>query len=244
MSVRCWMLAASISAGLCFVATCSVAVRADEKAPERRTLSVTGEGEVSAAPDTVVLSIAVETVGPKASAAASENARRSTAVLDAVKGLVGKEDKITTSRYALEPRYQQPKPGEAVEPRITGYVARNEVQVETHKLDAVGGLIDAANAAGANRISNIQFSLSNRNEQLRAALEKAGAEARAQAESVAKALGVRLKEVASASTTTVPVVLPRSFPHGAMAMEARAPTPIELGALTISATLQVTYSIE
>ena len=220
------------------------AARADDKAAERRTISVTGQGEVTAAPDLAVLTIAVETVAPKAAAAGSENAKRSAAVVNAIKGLVGKDDKVTTSRYSLEPRYQSPKPGEMTEPRITGYVARNDVQVETHKVDSVGALIDAANEAGANRISGIQFTLSNHNEQLRAALEKAGGEARAQAESVAKALAVRLKEVASATTMTGPVVQPRYFERGYAAMEARAPTPIEPGTVSVSATLQVTYNIE
>jgi uncharacterized protein YggE len=219
--------------------------RAGDNAPTpQRTISVTGQGEVTASPDLVTLTVAVETAAPSAAAAVSENAKRSAAVVSAVKELIGKEDKVTTSRYSLEPRYQSSKPGEVAEPRITGYVARNEVQVETHKIEGVGALIDAANRAGANRISGLQFTLSDRNEQLRAALEKAASEARAQAESVAKALGVTLKQVASATTSTGPVIQPRYFDRGVAAMEARAPTPIEPGTVSVSATLQVTYTIE
>lgn len=218
---------------------------ADEKpADTRRTISVTGQGEVTAPPDLAILTVAVETTAGSAAAAVNENAKRSGAVVSALKGLIGKDDKISTAHYALEPRYQPGKPGEPSEPRIIGYVARNEVQVETHKIDGAGALIDAANGAGANRISGLQFTLSNRNEQLRAALEKAGAEARAQADSVAKALGVTLKEVASATTSTGPIIQPRYFERGVAAMEARAPTPIEPGTVSVSATLQVTYTIE
>lgn len=219
--------------------------RADEKPAEgRRTISVSGQGEVSAAPDLAVVSVAVETTSPTAANAVSENATRSAKVAEALKGLIGKDDKLTTTRYALEPRYQPVKPGEQTEPRISGYVARNEVQVETHKVDGVGRLIDAANQAGANRISGLQFTLSNRNEQLRAALTKAGSEARAQAESVAAALGVKLKNVFSATTTTMPVPPPRYFEAmGTAAAAMRAPTNIEPGAVTVTATLQVTYEI-
>lgn len=219
--------------------------RAEEKTPDsRRTITVSGQGEVTAPPDLVILTMAVETTAPTAAAAVNDNAKRSAAVVNAVKGQVGKDDKVTTARYTLEPHYQSGKPGEAVEPRITGYVARNEVQIETHKVDGVGTLIDAANSAGANRISGLQFTLANRNEQLRAALEKAGGEARAEAESVAKALGVTLKQVVSATTSTGPVIQPRYFERGMAAMEARAPTPIEPGSVSVSATLQVTYAIE
>ena len=216
----------------------------DKPAESRRTIVVTGQGEVTVAPDLAILSVAVETTAAKAADAVRENATRSANVANAVKALVGKDDKVTTTRYSLDPRYEPSKRGEAGEPRITGYVARNEVQVETHKIDSVGALIDKASDAGANRISGLQFTLSNRNEPLRAALEKAGAEARAQAESVAKALGVQLKGVASATTSTAPVPQPRYFEARAMAMEARPPTPIEAGSVSVAATLQVTYDIE
>lgn len=222
----------------------TVAAADDKPAETRRTISVMGQGEVSATPDLAVLAIAVETTGATAGAAVAENATRTAAVVAAVKRMLGKEDKLTTTRYALEPRYQPGKPGEAAEPRIIGYIARNEVQLETHKVDDIGQLIDAANAAGANRINGLQFTLSNRNEQLRAALEKAGSEARAQAESVASALGVKLKQVVSATTATVPIAQPRHFEAMGMSAAVRAPTTVEPGAVTVSATLQVTYEIE
>jgi uncharacterized protein YggE len=219
---------------------------ADEKTSDtRRTISVSGQGEVSVSPDLAILAVAVETTAANAAAAAGENASRSAKVASALKGLVGKEDKVTTTRYSLEPRYEPVKRGEPGEPRITGYVARNEVQVETHKIDAAGALIDAAVKAGANRVSSLQFTLANRNEQLRAALEKAGGEAHAQAESVASALGVKLKWVLSATTVPPPIIQPRRFEAlGMAAAEAPAPTPIEPGTVTVSATLQVTYEIE
>ncbi|HVN87034.1 MAG TPA: SIMPL domain-containing protein [Candidatus Binatia bacterium] len=217
---------------------------ADDKVEPRRTIAVSGQGEVKAAPDTVLVSFAVETSAAHAGDATAENAKRSAAVSAAIKALLDAKDTLTTSRYGLEPRYENPKPGELREPRIIGYVARNEVQVESHKIDAVGALIDAATGAGANRISSLQFSLSQRAEAQRAALEKAGSDARAQAESVAKGLGVRLKGVVSAATSAAPVPVPRFFEARAMAAEARPATPIEPGEVSVNVTLQVTYEIE
>lgn len=221
------------------------AAGADEKIELRHTISVTGQGEVKAAPDLVQISFAVETTAARAGDAATENAKRSAAVSAAVKPLLNSKDTVTTTRYGLEPRYENPKPGEVREPHIIGYVARNEVQVESRKIDAVGALIDAATSAGANRISGLQFSLSQRSEAQRAALEKAGAEARAQAEAIAKGLGVQLKGVVSATASPAPVAIPRYFEGRVMAAsEAHAPTPIEPGELTVTVTLQVTYAIE
>lgn len=228
------------------VATSPHWANADEKGGDsRRTITVTGQGEVSVSPDLAIVALAVETTAPKAGDAVNQNATLSSKVANALKGLIGKDDKLTTTRYSLEPRYEPPKRGEPGEPRVIGYVARNEVQVETHRIDAVGGLIDTATNAGANRVNNLQFTLANRNEQLRAALQKAGAEARAQAESVAGALGVKLKGVASATTSTMPIVQPRFYEaRGMAAAEARPPTPIEPGTVSVSATLQVVYEIE
>jgi uncharacterized protein len=219
---------------------------ADDRAGDsRRIIVVSGQGEVSAAPDLVIVAVSVETTAAKAADAVSANAASSSKVAAALKALIKKDDTLTTTRYSLDPRYDQPKPGQPAEPRIVGYVAHNEVQVETHQIDSVGALIDSAIAAGANRVSTLQFTLSNRNAQLRAALEKAGAEAQAQAESVAKALGVTLKRVVAATTSTAPIVQPRYFEGRAMAtMAASPPTPIEPGTVSVSASLQVTYEIE
>jgi len=221
-----------------------VALCADEKtATPRHTIAVTGQGEVKATPDQVVASFAVDTTAARATDAAAENAKRSTAVTAALKALLAPEDTIATTHYAVEPRYEPARPGEAREPRIVGYVARNEVQIASRRIDKVGALVDAAIAAGANRVGSLQFSFAHRDELVRSALEKAGADARAQAESVAKGLGVRLKGVLGATTSPAAVVVPRRFE--AMTAEARTiPTPIEPGEGAVNATLQVTYEIE
>ncbi len=233
-----------LSLCLCLSLSLSVAARADD-APDRRTISVSSEGEVHATPDLAIISFAVETTAPEAAAAVGENARKSAALSKAIKSRMDAADKISTSGYGLDPVYEQAKPGSSTVPRISGYVARNEVRVEAHKLDAVGALIDAAAGAGANRVSGLTFTLENRSAQLREALQKAGAEARQQAESVATALGVRLKQVVSASTSGGPIVMPKQYERMAMAsMESYAPTPVEAGDVVVRAGLQVTYEIE
>src|SRR5438094_159071 len=168
--------------GVLLRAGAAVAVRAEEKPPgPRHTISVTGQGEVKAVPDQIVASFAVETTGTRATDAAAENAKRSTAVAAALKALLAPEDTVGTTHYAVDPRYEPGRPGEAREPRIVGYVARNEVQIESRRIDKAGALVDAAIGAGANRVGSLQFSLSKRDELLRSALEKAGADARSRA---------------------------------------------------------------
>lgn len=230
------------SAPLLALALFATPLLAEQKpTTDRRTIAVTGRGEVKTAPDRARLSFAVETTAAKAAEASAENARRSAAVAAALKALLDAADTIGTAGYGVEPRYERPKPGAGDEPRITGYVVRNEVAVDTRKVDKVGALIDAAAAAGANRVGGLEFSHSRRGELLRGALEQAATDARAQAESVAKGLGVRLKGVLTATTAGLP---PEPRQYRAMAMEAAAATPIEPGELALTTTLQVTYELE
>src|SRR2546427_551992 len=107
-------------------------IAAEEKpiVDQKRTIAVTGRGEVKGTPDRVTISFAVETTAGRAGEAASENAKRSGAVAAALRSVLGADATITTTRYTIEPRYEPVRPGETREPHITGYVARNEVQVE------------------------------------------------------------------------------------------------------------------
>jgi len=220
-------------------------VRADDEKRETRTISVVGRGEVTAAPDLAVLTLAVETTASTAEEATSENARKSTAVLDGIKRLTKDGDSLKTTGYNLQPRYGDRKPGSQAPPAIVGYIARNQVRVEIHDLDAVGKVLDAALQGGANRSNTLNFLLEHRNPQIRAALALAGAEARAQAESIAEALGVRLGDVLSASTSapSAPIRPQQSVMTMRAAAEAM-PTPVEAGEVHVEATLHVTYSIE
>lgn len=222
--------------------------RADDH-PPLRTVSVTGEGEVDVAPDLVVVSFAVETTAPEAGAAVAENSRKSTTLSDAIKKLLTGKDTVSTSGYSLDPVYDYPqrdRPNQA--PRITGYVARNQVQVRSHTIDAVGKLIDAATKAGANRVDGLQFTLDERSAAQTDALQRAGQDARRQAEAAATALGVKLGRVASATTSSGPIVMPRPYEARFRMASAEAasapPPPIEAGDVTVRATLQVTYEIE
>jgi len=148
---------------------------ADDDAGTPRTISVIGQGEVVAAPDLAILGLSVETTARTADEASRTNASKSSAVVGAIKGLYGKDDSLKTTGYTLQPRYGDRKPGSQTPPAIVGYVARNEVQAEIHDLEAVGKILDAALAAGANRASNLRFLVEDRNPHVRAALARAGA---------------------------------------------------------------------
>lgn len=233
-----------IASMLAALACCLAAppVRADDT-PPRRTIEVSGQGEVKAAPDLAVVSFAVETTATTANAAVADNARKSGALAEELKKQLGANGKVTTTRYSLDPAYEQRERGAAAPPRITGYIARNQVRAETRATDSVGKLIDAAIGAGANSIDGLEFTLQERAAAQNDALQRAGQDARRQAEAGAAALGVKLGKVLNATVSGPPVVMPYARMR-MVAAEASAPTPVEAGDVTITASLQVTYEIE
>lgn len=212
-----------------------------------RTLTVVGEGEVTADPDLAVLTLAVETEAAQAAEASRRNAEITERVLAAVRPLLGERGELGTAGYSLYPEYEAPSPERQQEgPRIRGYRASNEVRVELRDLARVGRVIDAAIAAGANRVAGLSFSLEERAPHVREALAEAGRAVRAEAEAAAAALGVRLGPVLAASTGSAsapPPPVPMPMMARGMAQDA-VQTPIEPGDVTVRVTLHVTYGIE
>ncbi len=207
------------------------------------TIDVTGSSEVRANPDRATLDVAVETHAETAAKAASENARLSQKVADALKAALGSSGKVQTGSYTLMPDYRS-RPGE-VEAKIVGYRAINMVTVETTALDRVGALSDAALGAGANRVDSVSFTMRDQSGPRNEAIAKAAADAVGQARALAAALGVKLKRVLHASTTAEP--RPIRFMSMAAVRFAAAPsepTPISPGQITVPATVTLTYEIE
>ncbi len=209
------------------------------------SITVQGSGEARAETDLAILGFGVETAAAEAGTAISDNAARSTAVAAALKKELDERATVSTTQYRLDPVYDHRRdrdPGEP--PTITGYVARNEVRVETKQLDAIGKLIDAATSAGANRVNGLSFALSEEGEPRRRALASATRNARERAAVIAQSLGVKLGAVLQATTSGHGPSPLRSFQAGAMAMEARQATPIDPGDIRIHETVHVTFAVE
>ena len=207
---------------------------------ERRTIEVDGSGEVRTSPDTADLDLAIDTHAKTAEGAATNNAQLATKVIDALKSKLGDKGKITTGGYSLNPDYSR-TPSE--NPTIVGYNAQNTVTVHTGALDLVGALIDSAIAAGANRVNSLNFSVKDDTKARTEAIAIATRDARAQADALASALGVKLGKVLKATTVSEARPIPMRMGR-AMAMSATVATPVEPGEVAVPATVSLTFEIE
>lgn len=210
------------------------------------TLTVTGQGRVSAAPDRAVVRLGAVAQADEAQAAQQQVNQVVQRALDAIRGVGVPDERIRTVGLSLFPVYSQPEPrpqrGQPEEPRIVGYRASNTVEVTLDDLDLVGQVIDAGVGAGANQLEGLSFELRDDIEQRQQALQRAVEEARAKAQTLAEALGVQLAGVYRASEGGIGVYQPQM--RGAM-MYARAEmaTPVEPGQVEVQASVTVTYRI-
>jgi hypothetical protein len=205
------------------------------------SVRATGEGTVTVKPDQAIVSIGVVTQAATADAAASQNATQLNALLDRLRKELGSNGELQTSGYSLTPNYRYPTPPATGSPTISGYTASNTVQATTRDLPSVGRLIDAATRAGANHVEGIHFMLRDEQPARAQALKQAAQAARANAEAIAAALGVRVVGLRSAETALVEPIRPRMAMAEAAAM--RAPTPVEPGTIDIRATVTVTLDV-
>lgn len=198
---------------------------------------------VKRAPDRAVISLAVESTAPTADEASGRNAEIMAEVLEALRGLGIDDRDIQTRRLDLSPRYDTSR--DRAEPRITGYVARNQVSVATNDVEQVGAIVDAGVGAGANRVSGINFELQDPESAHHEALQEAVRRARREAEVAVGAVGGTLGPVLEMRTSAYyPVTVRSDMAESAMMRaDAAAPTPVQPGELDIQATVSITFRI-
>jgi uncharacterized protein len=227
--------------------TCAMAVGAQETQPLQRFsppyVRGTGESVIDTKPDRATIHIGVVTQAATADATASQNAKQTTAVLERIKKEIGGKGELRTTGYSVHPNYSYPNPPNNTPPRIVGYNASNTVQVKLDDIALVGRVIDAATSAGANNINGINFEVKDEQAVRRQALGQAARNARASAEALASALGLKVVRVLSADTGEPVMVQPMHRMAMARMAEARAPTPVEPGSIQVRATVVVTLEV-
>jgi uncharacterized protein len=220
---------------------CALTTAAQAPPAEAPNVRATGEGVVTTRPDQAILHIGVITQGQTAEAAGSQNARQSSSVIAELKQAVGSNGEIKTVGYSLNPNYRYPRDGGT--PTITGYTASNTIEVKLNELSRIGQVIDISTRVGANNIGGIQYALRNEQSVRAEALAEASRAARANAEAMAAALGLKVLRVRSAEAGFMQTP-PRPMMAMAAAQRAEAvSTPVETGTIEIRATVTVTLDV-
>ncbi len=225
------------SAFLAIVAFAAIANAQTTTGTPTRSITAVGNATVPAAPDKALLDIGVTTQAATAQDASTQNATQVSSVIAALQFILGASATIKTVNYSITPVYNNPSAGQ--NPSITGYSASNIVEATITDLTLIGKAIDAAIAAGANRVQGIQFGLQNPDPVQAQALKTAAVSALSQASAIAAGLGVHTGSVIRASegvNVTTPIVA--LTPTGATAS-----TPVEPGLIQVQASVTIVVEI-
>jgi uncharacterized protein YggE len=230
------LLPACIAAGVLLLSTGAGAQQANP-----RTVTVNGQGEVRAEPDRATVTLGVESRKPKLEDARAEVAKTVDAVLKLTRELKVDPKLVRATRINVQPEYNWNQ--QANERNLIGYYVARQVEVELHDLEKLGQLLERATDLGVNQMGDPRLDSSKRQDLVREALAKAVADARQNAEVIAKAAGTSVGPVRAitANTEFTPPPMPMVR---AMALEAKAAgAPYQSGEMTFNATVNVQYDL-
>ena len=200
-------------------------------------ISVTGEANVSVAPDQAQIDGGVSADAKTAREASDANNAAMGKVLLALKGAGIDEKDYQTSRLSLQPQYAPNRTGPSP---VVGYRASNRVTIKVRDVTKVANMIDVLVGAGANDIGGIHFVVTQASKLLDEAREQAIADARRKAQIYAKAAGVTLGEPIAISEQGAPTPMFLSKVAGGMAASA----PVAQGEETLSVSVSVSWAIK
>src|SRR3989338_5528016 len=155
-------------------------------------MAVVGEGKVEAVPDTIYMNAGIIV----SSAPTSEEAQKkiteiNNKIIDAMKKLGIESEDLKTSQYSINPSYNWTSGTN----KITGYEGRASIEIKVRKKDLAPKVISEATMAGANNVQVLRSVIDKPEKYREEARSKAIANAKEQAEKLARELGISLGRI-------------------------------------------------
>jgi uncharacterized protein YggE len=202
-----------------------------------RTLTVSATDSVSVEPDLAVIHIGFDTQPEDAKSAYADGAGASNAIIAAIKQAGVPETAIRSESQYLDRDYSNKQPK---------FVLRQPWTVKVSP-DRAAEVLDVAVTAGATSSGQIDWTVKDEKALEAEALDKAASRARANAEVLAKGMGVRLGSLIYVSNQMSAPQFPRPVPMMAMTNALAAPPPplaIEPHQVSREATVYAVFAIE
>jgi hypothetical protein len=226
------------------LAACSARVLAHD-APDRYSVSVSGQGEVRAEPDRALVVLGVESRKPTLEAARTEVNRKIEALLQLTRDLKIPDKNVRSSRLQVQPEYNWHE--QTRERLLIGYYVARQVTVDLRNLEQLGLLMERAVTAGANQIQDPSLDSSQRRELERQALALAAKDARANAEVLAGALSASVgaaHTISASSGSPPPMVYSMTrMAKAEVAAGGESPGSYQSGELAFTASVQVDFDL-
>jgi len=220
-----------------------LAVGSAANAETARTVTVNGNGVVTAAPDIARLQLAIverSASVASAQAAAAKVTNDTLALLDKL-GIDRKQ--INTTGASVQPDYRWNEIKRQQE--LAGYIAQRDIEVELRDLDKLGALIEGAVKAGVNQMQPPVLDSTERRDAYRSALALAAKDAYANASTLATALNAKLGRIVTinaAGNADIPQPMYRMQADAPMAAEA-APASYNAGDLRFESSVTAVFEL-
>jgi uncharacterized protein YggE len=194
-------------------------------------ITVLGTASANLIPNRASFAFGTVSQAATATAALTASSQSVARVIAALKRLGVAQADIQTADVSLSPRTNDN--GD----EIVGYTASNTVTATVRKIGDAGDVVDAAVGAGANQVSGPNLLASDQDAAYRNALERAVADARAKAETLATASSSSLGKITAIveGGGAIPMPLATGAKDSSL--------PIEPGTQKIEATVSVTFAL-
>jgi uncharacterized protein YggE len=213
------------------------------EAERARVISVSGQGEVQAEPDQALVTLGVESRKPKLDDARAEVTKTVDAILKLTRDLKIDTKYVRSTRVNVQPEYNWEN-GARVR-NLIGYVVSRQVEVELRDLEKLGQLLEKSTDLGVNQLGDPRLDSSKRRDLEREALAKAVADAKLNAEAVAKAAGAKIggAHTISASSGYSAPPMPMASAKVMMARAGDAAQTYQSGQMSFTGNVQIEYDL-
>ena len=220
-------------------------------APVTNTISVSGHGEAFATADIATVSFAVEKTAKTVADAQNQVSVLVKDVIAALKtsGIADKD--IKTTSYDINPKYDYQAsvcssgicpPSRQI---LSGYTVTDNIQIKIRTIDNAGSIIGVLGQKNVTNLSGLTLTVENDSAVKTEARNKAIAQAKAQAESIASGLGVRLVRITNFSESGAAQPIYYSAKNDMVGAGSAAPSPsIPVGQNTSNSDVTITYEIQ
>ena len=223
----------------------------------RNTITVNGEGEISAIPDIAKFSFSVKEETKMVGEAQKLATDKMNKVLAFLENAGVADKNIKTTDYNIYPRYEWwnrevvclgincPQPGR--ERVLVGYEVSQNISVRLEDIDKAGEVLAGIGSLEVSNVSGLSFEIDDEDVLKRQARKEAIEKAKEKARQLARDLGVNLVRIVNYSEANTGVypryaVIEKSM---AVGMDGASAVPqIPVGENEIKATVQITYEIK
>lgn len=213
--------------------------------PYARTVTVSAEGKVTSRPDIATINLSVVSDGKTVKEVTKDGNEKMAKVSAAVKAQGVEAKDLATSTYDLAAQYDYGNYTTA--PKFTGYRLSQTLTVKIRDLDKVDDVLDQSVTSGANQVGQLIFDIDDASNLKKDARKEAFSKAKAKAQEMADAAGVRLGKVVTFSEGSD--YYPVQYANFAMDRSAEAApmaqgSTVEAGSKELAVNVSVTYEIE